>query len=115
MHYQCTGRVEARKYLKKSCCHRIEHPAVNFLAAFMWRRPLNNTVLTTTTHKRPERVSDGTNTQVVVQMIDKCRIKIIQRELYNVRDPPWMRDQKRERERTIAIKIVFVIRSIDLY
>ena len=66
-------------------------------------------------------MSDGTSTQIVVQMINKCRIKIVQKELYNVRDPPWMRNRKRERERerererTIAIKIAFVIRSIDLY
>ena len=55
----------------------------------MWRRPLNTAALATITHKRPERVSDGTSTQVVTQMINKCRIKIIQWELYNARDPPW--------------------------
>ena len=115
VHRECTGRVEARKYLKKSCCHRIERPVANFLATFIWRRPLNNTALATTTHRKPESVSDGTSTQVVAQMINKCRIKIVQKELYNVRDPPWMRDWKREREKTVAIKIVFVICSIDLY
>ena len=76
------------KYLRKSCCYRIECPAANFLAAFMWRRLLNSAVLATITHKRPERVSDGTSTQVVAQMINKCRIKMVQKELYNVRDPP---------------------------
>ena len=98
VHRECTGRVEARKYLKKSCCHRIECPVANFLAAFIWRRPLNNAALATTTHRKPESVSDGTSTQVVAQMINKCRIKIVQKELYNVGDPPWMRDWK-ERER----------------
>ena len=62
-----------------------------------------------------QRVSDRTSTQLVAQMINKCRIKIVQKELYNVRDPPWMRDRKIEREKTVAIKIVFVIYSIDLY
>ena len=94
MHYEHIGRTRARKYLRKNCCHRIECPAANFLVAFMWRRPLNSAVLATTTHRRPEKVSNGTNTQVVVQMINKCRIKIVQREVYNVRDPPWIRDQK---------------------
>ena len=94
MHRECTGRVEARKYLMKSCYHRIECPAANFLAAFMWRRPLNSAALATTTHRKPEGVSDGINTQVVAQMTNKCKIKIVQKELYNVRDPLWIRDQK---------------------
>ena len=64
----------------------------------MWRRPLNSAVLATTTQKRPEKVSDGTSTQVVAQMINKCRIKIVQMELYNVRDPPWIGDQKITKE-----------------
>ena len=41
-----------------------------------------------------KRVSDGTDTQVRGQMINKCRIKMIPRELYNVRDPLWGKDQK---------------------
>ena len=86
VHHEYTRRVEARKYLRKKCCHHVECPAVNFLVTLMWRRLLNNAVLATTTHKKPERVSDGTITQVVTQMINKCRIKIVQKELYNVRD-----------------------------
>ena len=54
----------------------------------MWRKPLNSAVLTTTTHRRLKGVFDGTDTQVGTQMINKCRIKMIQNELYNVRDPP---------------------------
>ena len=92
MHRERTERVEARKYLRKNCYHRIECPVANFLATFMWRRSLNSAALATTTHRKPERVSDGTNTQVVAQMINKYRIKIIQKELYNVRDPPWIGD-----------------------
>ena len=30
-------------------------------------------------------------------MINKCRIKIVQKELYNVRDPPWVKDRKNYR------------------
>ena len=98
VHRELTGRVEVMKYLRKNCCHCIECPAANFLVAFMWRRPLNNAVLATTTYRKPERVSNGTSTQVMAQMINKCRIKIVQKELYNVRDPPWIGDQKK-RER----------------
>ena len=31
----------------------------------MWKRPLNSVALATPTHRGTERVSDGTNTQVV--------------------------------------------------
>ena len=65
MHRECTGRVEARKYLRKSCYHCIKSPAANFLAVFMWRKPMNSVVLATTTHRKPERVSDGTSTQIM--------------------------------------------------
>ena len=100
MHCERTERMEARKYLRKSCCH---HPAANFLAAFMWRRPLNSADLVITTHRRPERMSDGTRIQVVAQMTNKCRIKIVQNELYNVRDPSWIEDRKIIEESTIVI------------
>ena len=77
----------AQRFLRESCCHRIECSAANFLAAFMWRRPLNSAALVTPTHRGPVRVSNATSTQVVVRMINKWRVKIIERELYNVRDP----------------------------
>jgi len=54
----------------------------------MWRRPLNSAALATTTHRKLKRVSDGTGTQVKTQMINKCRIKMVLREIYNVRDLP---------------------------
>ena len=98
MYYERTRRMGARKYLRKNCYHRIECPATNFLATFLWKRPLNSAALTTTIHRKPERVSDGTGTQVVALMINKCMIKIVQEELYNVRDPPWIRDLEKERK-----------------
>ena len=64
---------------------------------------MNSIVLATITHKRPERVSDRTSTQVVAQMTNKCMIKIVQEELYNVRDPSWIGDQKIIEESTVAI------------
>ena len=42
VYYKRTRRVEAQRYEGKSCCHRIEYSVANFLAAFMWKRPLNN-------------------------------------------------------------------------
>ena len=69
----------------------------------MLRRPLNSAALTTITHRKLERVFDETSTQVVAQMINKCKIKIVQKGLYNVRDPPWIRDRKIIEESTVAI------------
>ena len=62
-----------QKYLRKSCYHRIERTATTFLAAFMWRRPLNSATFATTIHRKLKRVSDGTDTQVKSQIINKCR------------------------------------------
>ena len=77
-----------QKYLRERCYHRIKCITTTFLAAFIWRRFLNSAVLAITTHRKPKRVSDGTGTQVMAQMINKCRVKMVQGELYNVRDPP---------------------------
>ena len=48
---------------------------------------LNSETLVTTTHKEPEDVTDGTDTQVKSQMNDKCRVKMIRKRLYNVKNP----------------------------
>ena len=65
----------------------------------MWRRPLNSAALATTTHRKPKRVFDGTCTRVGAQIINKCRIKIVQKELYNVRNPPRIEDRKNHRRK----------------
>ena len=65
MHYGSTGRMGARKYLRKGCYHHIKCSTTNFLAVLMWRRPLNSAALATPTHRRHVRVSDGKSTQVV--------------------------------------------------
>ena len=88
VHHKHIRMMRTQKYLRESCYHCIECTATTFLAAFMLRRPLNSAVLTTTTHRKPEKVSDGIGTQVRAQMINKCRIKMAQREIYNIRDPP---------------------------
>ena len=89
VHHEHTRKRGTQKYLRESCYHRIECTASTFLAAFMWKRPLNSVALATTTHRKPKRVSDETGIQVRVQMINKCRIKMVQRELYNGKDPPY--------------------------
>ena len=79
-------KKETQKYLRKSCYYRIKCIVATFLAAFILRRPVNSAAITT--HIRLKGVSDRTGTQVGTQMINKCRIEITQKELYNVRDPP---------------------------
>ena len=69
----------------------------------MWRGPLNNAASATITHKRLKGVFDGTGTQVEIQMINKCRVKMARNELYNKEEPPWEGDGKKERENTVVI------------
>ena len=79
----------------------------------MWKRLLNSAVLATTTHRKPEGVSEGTSTQVATQVINKYRTKIVQEGLYNRRDLPWIGDQKGEKENIVAIQIAFVTHFIN--
>ena len=79
VHHKHIRMMETQKYLRESYYHSIECTATTLLAAFMLRRPLNNVALATTTHRKSERVSDWTDTQVRAQMIKKCRIKMAQR------------------------------------
>ena len=98
VHHERIRMMGIQKYLRESCYHHIECIVVTFLVVFMLRRPLNSIVLATTTHRKPERVSNRIDTQVKTQMINKCRIKMVRRELYNVKDPPWGEDRKIEKE-----------------
>ena len=76
VHHKRIRMMGIQKYLRESCYHCIECIAATFLATFMLRRPLNSVALATTTHRKSERMSDGTDTQVRVQMINKCRFKM---------------------------------------
>ena len=53
MYHKHTRMMGIQKYLRESCYHSIKCTAATFLATFMWRRPLNNTALATTTHRKP--------------------------------------------------------------
>ena len=83
----------------------------------MWRRPLNSTVLATATHRKLKKVSDGTSTQVIAQMINKCKIKMInkckikmiQEELYNVKDLSRRGNEKNSRRDTVALQFVMIL------
>ena len=107
--YEHRRRKETQKYLRTNYYHRIKCTVTTFLTAFMWRRHLNSEALATTTHKKPGEVFDGTGTQVISQTVNKCRVKMIQRELYNVRNPLSEEDQRNSRKETIAIYFVIVL------
>ena len=99
MSYEHRRREETQKYLRKSCYHRIKCTVTTFLTAFMWRRYLNSEALATTTHKKPRKVSDGTGTQVISQTINKCKINMIQRELYNIKNLLFKGDRRNSRKK----------------
>ena len=70
-----------------------------FLTALMWRGLANSVTLVTTTHRKMGEMSDGTNTQVKVQMIDKCKVLMTSRGLREG-SPHEEGDRKKEELRT---------------
>ena len=78
---------KTQKYFWKSCYHHIKFTVTTFLVAFMWRRHLNSEALVTTTHRKPREVFNEIGTQVISQTMDKCKVKMIQNKLYNVKNP----------------------------
>ena len=48
---------------------------------------MNSVALATTTHRKMEGVSDGTSTQVGVQIINKCKVMMASRRLYKKGSP----------------------------
>ena len=54
----------------------------------MWRRRLNSVTLANVTHRELGKVANGTSIQVRVQMVNKWRVKMIQKGLYKIGDSP---------------------------
>ena len=67
---------------RRGCSCHIKYIAATFLAALIWRGPVNSATLVTTTHRKMRGMSDGTDTQVRVQMINKCKALMTSRRLY---------------------------------
>ena len=99
-HHKRTRMMGTQKYPRENCYHHIKYTTATLLAAFMWRKSLNSVALATATHKKPKGVFDVTSTQALVCMIDTCRRRMVQRELYNRRVTPQEGGEKR-RERTL--------------
>ena len=55
----------------------------------------NSITLVAATHSKLKKATDGTSTQVATCMINKWRAKIHGDEVYNVRSPPGMGDEKK--------------------
>ena len=71
----------------------------NVLAALMRKEPLNSAALVAATHRGFGKVADGTSTRVMTYTIDRWKVKIDWKEVYNVRDPPRMGDHEKRAER----------------
>ena len=82
---------------KHNC--RIKCKEATFPTALMWRRQANNVTLANATHKKIRWMSDGTGTQVKVQMVNKCKALINLRRLYKRRKSSWRKDRKLEEEK----------------
>ena len=67
----------------------------------MWRRPLNSVALAAATHRRLKGVSNGMGAQMGVQVINKCKVQMIRKSLYNVEKPPMKGGQKKKEKRRI--------------
>ena len=60
-------------------------------------------------------MADGTSTRVMTCMINKWRAKIDWKEIYNVRDPPRMGDQKKQAEEKRKEKIVAICMILETF
>ena len=76
----------------------------------MRKEPLNSVALVVVTHRGFGKVANGTSTRVMTCTINKWRVKIDWKEVYNVRDPPRMGDRGKESRRREKEES-----SVDLY
>ena len=67
---------------------RIKCRKATFSASLMWRRQANSVSLASATHRKIRKMSDGIDTQVKVQMVNKCKVLINLRRLYKRRRSP---------------------------
>ena len=51
-------------------------------------KTLNSAALAATTHRGLKGVSDGMGTQVGIQMINRCKVQMINKKLYNMEELP---------------------------
>ena len=81
----------------------------------MRKGPLNSAALVAATYRGFRKVADGTSTQVMTCTINKWRIKIDWKEIYNVRDPSKMGIKKKRvggEKKEKAVSICMVLKTI---
>ena len=71
----------------------------NVLAALMRKGHPNSAALVAATHRGFGKVADGMSTRVMTCTINRWRVKIDWKEVYNVRDLPRMGERGRRAER----------------
>ena len=71
----------------------------NVLAALMMKGPLNSMALVAATHRGCGKVVDGASTRVIACTINRWKVKIDRKEIYNGKDPPRMGDREKGRGR----------------
>ena len=85
----------------------------------MWRRPLNSVISTTTVHKEPEKMPDGTCIQVKVRWLTSVQAGWSKRKLYNVKDSAWRGDREklgRRREKELLYhQLSEIVNSIIIH
>ena len=70
-------------------------PTADDLAALMRKWPLTSITLVAAIHSKLKKAADGTSTQVATCMINKWMAKINGNEVYNIRGPPGMGDERK--------------------
>ena len=83
----------------------------NVLAALIRKGPLNSAALVAATYRGFGKVADGTSTRVMTCTINRWRVKINWKEVYNERDPPRMGDRgksagREKKEKTAVVCMV---------
>ena len=108
------GRRKTPKYLGKSCYCHIKCIVPTLMAAFMQSRPLNSVSQEIIIQKKLKKKSGGTNTQMVAQMMNKYRGRMVQGD-YIMGNIFHKEGIGRQRRRTVAIIIRLVLCLRNLY
>ena len=74
-------------------------PAADSLTALIKKWPLNSTTLFAATHSKLRKAADGTSTLVATSMINKWTAKINEKEIYNGKCPPRVRQGKKSKRK----------------
>ena len=108
------GRRKTPKYLQKSCYLHIKCIVPIFMAAFMWSKPQNSISWEIIIQKKLKKKSDKTNTQVVAQIMNKCRGRMVQVDyiMGNIFHKEGIEKWRRER---VAVTRTLILCLCNLY